>query len=172
LTFLLANWRLVLLAVLVAAVGIQTARLNATKSEFALYKADIQKQVAENAAKAAQERARMAQNQSEALGELQTRLDRLNRSYRVLRDRRSTQSMPSLSSAAPSISSCPGDPSQPDSVARRLDEIEAEVIGALETGDLELGKYAELWRLQQLNAGANPVQSGAENVSNGAHGTR
>ena len=150
--FLLANWRLVLFSLVLVALGIQTARLNISQAEFKTYQAEIEKQVAENKAKAAQESARMAHNATKALDDLQVRLTALGARYKRLRDSRSTPAVPALSDAASLFGSCPGNPSQPDTVAESLGRLEAGVLGILEAGDAELAKYAELWKLQQKNS--------------------
>jgi hypothetical protein len=149
---LLANWKLVLFGILLAAVGIQELRVRSVKSDFATYKSAIEKQVAANKLEAAQEASRMAHNATKALDELQVRLTDLSARYKRLRDSRSTPPVPALSDAASLFGSCPGNPSQPDTASRRLGEVEAEIAGVLETGDREIAKYVELWKLQQRNA--------------------
>jgi hypothetical protein len=148
---ILANWKLILFGILLAAIGIQELRVRSVKSDFATYKSAIERQVEANKLAAAQERARMAHNATKALDDLQARLDSVRRSYRVLRDSRSAPAVPALSDASSLFGSCPGNPSQPDTASRRLAEIEAAIAGVLETGDGEIAKYVELWKLQQRN---------------------
>ena len=152
--WIFSNWRLVLIGGLVLALGVQEVRVRWIKSDFETYRVNIEKAVADNKTKAALETARMAQNASESLQALQTRLDRLNRAYSVLRKRGSAPAVPALSSAAPDLSSCPGNDGKPDALAKSLERVEEGVLGILEEGDRELSKYVELWKLQQQNAGS------------------
>jgi len=150
--FALSNWRLILIGVLVAAVAVQELRVRWIKSEFVTYRAEIERQIAENKVRNAQEVARQALNQKEALDALQGRFNALNARYKRLRDSASPSGVPALSSAAPVLSACPGDVGKPDSLAGRLEQMESAVLGILEKGDREIAKYVELWRLQKRNA--------------------
>lgn len=153
LTFLLANWRVVLFAALLAAVGIQELRVRSVKAEFLAYQTAIEKQVAENKTKAALETARMAHNAQKAVDDLTTRLTSLDRAYRVLRDRRSTKPVPSLAESTGIAQTCPGEPDKPNPAVGRLESLEAGIESILEAGDREIAKYIELWELQKRNAG-------------------
>lgn len=148
-TFLLANWRVVLFVLIVLALGVQTGRISILKAEHAEFVANTEKVAAEAQAKNALERARIEANSTEAVSDLQTRLDALNARYDRLRADSGSGGVPNLASAASRISSCPDGR---DALARRLGEIEAALTGVLESGDKELNKYRELWELQQKNA--------------------
>jgi hypothetical protein len=144
-----------LIGLLVLGLAIQEIRVQWVKSEFKDYKAEIERQVAENKVKAAQEQARMAANATKALDDLQARLDSVNRSYRLLRDRRGSPAVPTLADAAGLAQSCPGESGKPNPAVGRMGILEAEIEGILRLGDSEIAKYVELWRLAQRNA--NPV---------------
>ena len=152
----LSNWRLILIVLLVAAVAVQELRVRLIKSEFVTYRAEIERQVAENKVRNAQEAARQALNQKEALDALQGRFNALNARYKRLRDPTSPAGVPALSSAAPVLSSCPGNDGKSDTAARFLAEVEARVNEVIQRGDEELAKYVELWRLQERNANRRP----------------
>jgi hypothetical protein len=154
LAWIFSNWRLVLIGTLMLGIGIQEVRIRWVKSDFQTYQLNIEKQVADNKTKAALETARMAQNASDSLQALQTRLDRVNRAYSLLRKRGGSPAVPALSSAAPDLSSCPGNDGKPDALAKSLERVEEGILGVLEEGDRELSKYVELWKLEQQNAGS------------------
>jgi hypothetical protein len=151
--FALSNWRMLLMGLLLGALAIQEVRVRWIKAEFVTYRAEIERRVAENKVKAAQEQARIASNATKALDDLQARLDTVNRSYRLLRERRGSPAVPALASAAPSLSSCPGKPDESDAAAKFLGEVESRVASVLEQGDKEIAKYVELWKLQEKNSG-------------------
>ena len=149
---ILANWKLILFGILLAAVGIQELRVRSVKSDFATYRTAIEKQVAANKLAAAQEASRMAHNATKALDDLQVRLTALAARYKRLRDSRSTPPVPALSDSASLFGSCPGNPSQSDTAARLLEEVERRVTEVLQQGDSELAKYVELYELNKRNS--------------------
>lgn len=123
------------------------------KANFAQFRAEIASAAAEAEVRNAQEAAREAHNAQEVLDGLQTRYAALSRSYGLLRaNPASSGGVPSLSSAAASLGACPGNSEKPDSTTRRLAELEGRILSVLEAGDRELGKYRQLWELQEKNA--------------------
>ena len=157
---LLLDLRVILGAALIAMgiyAKIQTVRLDAAKAEFAQYKADVESEAAKAKVLAAREEARRAQNAQEVLDGLQARYTALNARYRRLQHATASSGpVPALSDAAALFGTCPGDAGKPDPTAGRLAEIESRITGILETGDREIAKYVELWRLQEKNS-ANPL---------------
>ena len=151
--FALSNWRTILIAALFAGLAVQELRIRWVQADYLAYRAEIERQVAESKVRNAQEQARQALNQKEALDALQGRFNALNARYKRLRDRASAAGVPALSSAAPIISSCPGNDGKSDAASKFLGEVESRIVGILEQGDKEIAKYVELWKLQQRNAG-------------------
>ena len=132
---------------------VQSVRVDACKAEFAQFRADVESEAAKSKVAAAQEATRRALAAQGVLSDLQTRYVALDARYRGLRNADpGGRIVPSLSAAAGQLGSCPGDPSQPDASARRLDDLEARFLAVIETGDRELGKFSKLWDLQQKNA--------------------
>lgn len=147
------TWVAIAFAALGVFAAVQTGRLASEKAEFAQFRADTARLGAEAKVKAAQEAARQAQHAQEALDDLQIRNAALRSRYDRLRAGAGGSGMPVLSSAAASLGSCPGQPSQPDPVARFLERIEAGAIPILKAGDTEIGKLVELYGLDMKNAG-------------------
>jgi uncharacterized protein YukE len=133
--------------------GLQSLRLRECKAEFAQFRADTERLGNEAKVRAAQELAQHAQHAQEALDDLSSRNAALSASYERLRTFNSAgRRVPRLPDAAPSLSTCPGKPEQPDAVAGFLAALEGRVTAILEAGDREIGKYVELWKLEQANA--------------------
>ena len=151
--FALSNWRLILICLLLAAVAVQELRVRWIKSEFATYQAEIERQVAENRVKNAQEATRQALNAKEALDALQGRFNALNARYKRLRDSSSPSGVPSLSDATGIAQSCPGESGKPSPALGQVERLERGIEEILSFGDAEIAKLVELWKLQQRNAG-------------------
>ena len=155
---LLADLRVLLGIALIATAGyaaVQKNRLAMCKAEFAQYQADVDREASAARVRAAQEARRHALNAQEVLDDLQTRHTALAARYSRLRDTKAgSGGLPALSSAAPVLSACATDTGKPDASAGFLDALERRVAEVLEAGDRELGKYVQLWRLQQKNAAA------------------
>lgn len=145
LTVLLSNWRVILLALLLGALAVQTGRISLLKSEYA-------KEKAERTAQEATERARIAQNSTEALDALQSRYAALESRYRVLR---SKPAAPSLVEATGILQTCPGESGKPNPAVGQVERLEAGIERLVEFGDREISKYVELWELQQRNSVPN-----------------
>lgn len=149
---LLANWKLFLFGVMLAAIGVQELRVRWIKSDFEAYRVEIERQVAQNRLQNAQEQARIERNGKEALDALQTRYAALNARYRVLRKSSSAPRVPSAVEALGIAQSCPGEPDKPNPAVGQVERLERGVEEILEFGDREIAKYVELWKLQQENA--------------------
>lgn len=140
-TFLLANWRLVVLAVLLATIGVQTWRLDRCSRAYEAYRIEVKAlgaaQEAENARKQA-EREKIAHETNAAL---QKRLSDLGARYKRLRDNPGGGSVPSEPPAPALASAC-----QPSGEhIGRLAGLEAALLDALERADAEMIKFRELW---------------------------
>ena len=142
------TWIAIAFAALASYAAVQHIGWQASKAEYAQFRADTERLAAEAKVKNAQEAARHAQDAQEALDDLQTSYDALNARYASLR--RSSPGrggVPGLASAAQSLSSCPA--AQPDASAGRLADLEARMVTILESGDREIAKYRQLWELEQ-----------------------
>ena len=142
------TWIAIAFAALASYAAVQHIGWQASKAEYAQFRADTERLAAEAKVKNAQEAARHAQDAQEALDDLQTSYDALNARYASLR--RSSPGrggVPGLASAATSLSSCPV--AQPDAASGRLADLEARVVTILESGDREIAKYRQLWELEQ-----------------------
>lgn len=151
---LLLNWRTyvaVAFLLLGAYAGCQHIELEHTRSQFVEFRADTERVAAEAKVKNAQEQVRLQQNAAEALDALQSRFNQLDTKYRSLRAGTGSGTVPALSTAAPIIGTCPRNTEQPNTFARRLDQVEIAILGILEVGDKELAKYVELWNLEKEN---------------------
>ena len=144
-TFLLANWRLVLVAALCAAIGIQTWRLNSCQQEFNDFRISVEALGRAQEAETARIIAEREKAAKEAQNALQTRLDSLSTKYAAarkrLRDNPGGGSVPTEPAAPALASAC----ESPDRLVERLGELEAALLDALERGDQELVKFRELW---------------------------
>ena len=146
-------WLVAAIAGLGIYAAVQRAEKEHVKSQFAQFRADVESEAAKAKVAAARQEALQAKHAQEALDDLQTRLDRLNRAYAGLRDSKpSSRPVPRLSSAATVLSACPGVAGQPDPTIAALDGIEERVLAVLAEGDREIAKYVELYRLEQANA--------------------
>lgn len=132
--------------------GVQTGRITLLKAEHAAYVSEIEKQVAENKAKAALETARINANAAEALDDLQNRYAALDARYRVLRSTRSPSAVPSLSEATGITKSCPGEPDKPNPALGQVERLEAGIEEILRFGDEQIARHVELWKLQKENS--------------------
>jgi len=143
----LLDYRVWLVAAL-SAVSLYAATQKIAKehaqAELAQFRADVESEAAKAKVAAAQQEALQAQHSEEVVSDLQTRLDAANARYASLRARSSGSPMPALPDAPASPGSCPRSPEQPNALAGCLQ--------ALQWGDGELAKYAELWKLQQKNS--------------------
>ena len=137
----------VLLGIALVATGVyakvQTVRMEEARAEYAQFRADVESEAAKARVKNAQEQARMAQNATEALSDLQVRHDTIAARYERLR-KSGGGSMPPCPSATGSPGPVAGGPVEPDPIARCL--------GILEKGDRELAKFRDLWLLDRANA--------------------
>ena len=124
--------------------AVQRIEKEKVKAEFAQFRADVETEAAKAKVRNAQIAVQQAQAAQEVLGDLQTRLDRANAVYASLRASASRRTVPALPSTPPSPSPVAGSLEQPYADAR--------CMAALEWGDREMSKYAELWRLEQKNA--------------------
>lgn len=146
--WLLANWRLVAIGVLIAIpsayAAVQKIRLEHAQAAFAQYRAEIAAASAEAEVRNTQEAAQHEKNTREVLDDLQTRNDALRARYDRLRKSAggSVPAVPTATGTAPPPSAGPAE--QPDPAARCL--------AILEIGDKELAKYRELWELGVKNA--------------------
>jgi len=143
-TFLLANWRLVLLAVLLGVIGVQTWRLDRSQAEFKALEASFEqfkgsvralgeKAKADVALQQAKDNERKAKSDAEN-SKTRRDLSGVYAAYRSLRDSRS-----SGGGGLSAPGHAPGDPSRTcfdsakfGAALRRLDE---GVLGIAETGD-------------------------------------
>lgn len=144
---LLLDWRVWVAAAVAALVfyaASQHIGWQASKAEFAQFQANTEKLAAEAKARNAQEAAQQARNAQEALDDLQTRHTALSSRYASLRPRPGGSGVPQAG-AGPALA-VPGAGGSVESDA------DARCLAALEWGDGELAKYAELWRLQEKDA--------------------
>ncbi len=138
------TWVAIAFAALAGYAAVQHIGWQASKAEYAQFRADVESEAADAKVRNAQEAARHAQNATEVLSDLQTRHDALSARYASLRARSGGSPVPTVPGAACEPSPGTGSPIQPDPAARCL--------AALQFGDEQLAKYAELWRLQKANA--------------------
>ena len=131
-----------------AALAVQTTRLKWVQAEYATSQASVAKEAADAKVAAARQEALHAINAQEAIDALQTRHDALSARYAVLRARPAGGTVPALPGAPASPGPSPGSAEVSDATTRCL--------AALEWGDGQLAKFAELWRLQQANAAKQP----------------
>jgi len=142
-TFLLANWRLVLLAVLIGAIGVQSWRLDRSQKAYASLEAEFEqfkgsvKALGEKAkADAALQQAKDSERKAKSDAEnAKTRRDLAGvyDAYRRLRDSRSGGS---LLPTTPSGSASPATASfDRTGLDRALSEFDRGVTGLLEQGD-------------------------------------
>ena len=144
---LLLDLRVILAAALVAMgiyAAVQRVEKEQAKAELAQFKADVESEAAKAKVRNAQEALRQAQASEEVVSDLQTRNAALSRAYASLRASSSGRPVPAIPQASPSPGSCPGSPQQPDPTIGCLQ--------AIQFGDEQLAKFAELWRLQEKNA--------------------
>lgn len=123
--------------------AVQHIGWQASKAEFAQFQAATEKLAAEAKVRNAQEAAQQARNAQEALDDLQTRNAALSARYAILRARPGGSGVPQAGTGPALPSPVAGSPVESDADAR--------CMAALEWGDEELAKYAELWRLQEKN---------------------
>ena len=147
-TFLIANWRIVLLALLLATIGVQTWRLDRCQTSFHDYQVSV-----EALGRAQQLENERIQKEREAAEKEST--DAKNRAIadlsiryayarRMLNNARSG-AVPTPSEAPSLATAC----KPTDSANSRLGELEAALLDALERADQELVKYRELWAWTQ-----------------------
>ena len=145
---ILLDLRVILAGALIATglyAAVQRVEKEHVQAEFAQFKADVESEAAKAKVRNAQEALRQAQSAQEVVDDLQNRNAYLSARYDRLRaSRASSSSVPPISSAPEVTVSLPGSLEQPDPTLGCLQ--------ALEWGDRELSKYAELWRLQEKNA--------------------
>lgn len=143
---LLLDWR-VWVAAAFAALGfyaaVQHIGWQASRAEYAQFRADTERLAAEAKVKNAQEQARMAANATEAISDLQVRHDAIAARYDRLR-KSGGGSMPACPATPGSPSPISGGPVQPDPLAG--------CVAALQWGEGELAKFRDLWLLDQKNA--------------------
>ena len=155
-TFLLANWRLVVLAVLLGVIGLQTWRLDRSQAEFKALEASFEqfkgsvKALGEKAkADAALQQARDSERKAKSDAEnAKTRRDLagIYAAYRSLRDSRGSGG--SLLPAAPSGSTSPATAAfDRTGLDRALSEFDRGVTGLLEQGDQAIADLdsAKFW---------------------------
>ncbi len=142
------TWIAVAFGILSFYAAVQHIGWQATRAEYATFQAGVAKEAADAKVRNAQEAARHAQNAQEVLSDLQTRHVALSARYASLRARSGSGGVPTVPGAAPSPGPVPGSPEQPDTLTRCL--------AALEWGDTELAKFAELWKLDKANAAKQP----------------
>ena len=143
----LLDLRVMLAAALVAMglyAAVQRIEKEHAKAELAQFKADVESEAAKAKVRNAQEALSQAQASEEVVSDLQTRNAALSRAYASLRASSSSRPVPPIPPAPPSPGSCPGSPQQPDPTIGCLQ--------AIQFGDEQLAKFAELWRLQEKNA--------------------
>ena len=147
-TFLIANWRIVLLALLLAIIGVQTLRLDRCQTSFHDYKVSVEAlgraQQLEN--ERIQKEREVAEKEStdaknRAIADLSSRYA----SARRMLDNARRGGVPAPSEAPALATACKPSGS-PDP---RLGELEAALLDALERADQELVKYRELWAWTQ-----------------------
>ena len=145
---LLLDLRVLLAGALIATwlyAAVQRVEKEKVQAEFAQFKADVESEAAKAKVAAARTEALQATHAQEALDGLQTRLDAVSVAYKRLQHASPGSSTVSSIPSAPEVTvSIPGSLEQPDPPLGCLQ--------ALEWGDRELSKYAELWRLQEKNA--------------------
>ena len=143
-TFLLANWRLLILGSLLLVLGIQTWRLDRCKTGWHDYEVAVQAlgqaQLAENE-RIAREREKAAKEAVNALKKSNMDLAaRYADARRRLRDDPGPGAVPTLASAA--AAACPS----PDAdLTRRLADLEKAFLDLAERHDAERLKYLALW---------------------------
>ena len=155
-TFLLANWRLVLLAVLIGAIGVQTWRLDRSQKAYASLQAEFEQfkgavaALGEAAKKKAaeQESADKTKKEQADAENAKTRRDLagIYAAYRSLRDSRGSGG--SLLPAAPSGSTSPATAAfDRTGLDRALSEFDRGVTGLLEQGDQAIADLdsAKFW---------------------------
>ncbi len=142
------TWIAIAFGILGAYAAVQHIGWQASKAEYATFQASVAKEAADAKVSAARQEALQAQHATEVLSDLQTRHDALSARYASLRARSGSGGMSQVPGAAPSPGPVAGSPPVTDPDARCL--------AVLETADRELGKYAELWRLQEANAAKQP----------------
>ena len=142
------TWIAAAFAALGAYAAVQHIGWQATKAEYAQFRADVESEAAKAQVRNAQEVASHAQNAQEALDDLQTRHAALGARYASLRASSGSRPVSALPGAAPGPSACPGGAAESAAHVRCLT--------AAEWGDRELAKYAELWKLWKANAAKQP----------------
>lgn len=146
-------WLVAAIAGLGIYAAVQRLEKESVKAEFAQFRADAESEAAKAKVAAARQEALQAMHAQEALDDLQARHAALSARYERLRHSSpGSGAVPTLSAAATSLSACRGEPSQPDPLIGRLDEIEERVLAVLAEGDAEIAKYVVLYRLEQANA--------------------
>lgn len=151
--WLLANWRLVALAVLIAIpstyAAVMKMRFEHVSAEYAQHRAQVAAVAAEAEVRNAHAALEHEKNAREVLDDLQTRLDAVSARYERLRKPTggSSGSVPATTGAAPALGAGLSS-GQPDAVARCV----ADAQEVLELGDREIAKYRELWELGVKNA--------------------
>ena len=155
-TFLLANWRLLILGSLLLVLGIQTWRLDRCKTAFHDYEVAVQAlgqaQLAENE-RIAREREKAAKEVTDALKKQNQDLaGRYADARRRLRDDPGVSRVSVSGSAAPNTpalaSACrPADGVAGDQAAlsARITELEAALLDLMERADGDLARYRLLW---------------------------
>ena len=144
-TFLLANWRLLVLGSLLLGLGIQTWRLDRCKTAFHDYEVAVQAlgkaQLAENE-RIAREREATTKGVLDAkdakLADLSTRYATARSR---LRDNPGGRAVPADPAPARITVTC----ESPDLALRQLADLEARILDLLERADGEMIKYRALW---------------------------
>ena len=142
------TWGAVAFAAISGYAAVQHIGWQATKAEYVTFQATVAKEAADAKVAAARQEALQATNAQEAIDALSTRNAALSRAYASLRARPGSSGVPKVPGTTAVAIAIAGSPGQPDPAAGCLE--------ALEWGDRELSKYAELWRLQQANAAKQP----------------
>ena len=155
-TWVLANWRILILGAIILLLGIQTWRLNNCQNDFEQFR--ITTEALGRAQKAKVEADKEANEKltkeivdakDKAISDLSTRYAAARR---VLNNARSggvptPTEAPSLASACePSGGSAGGLDSHQKEISAKLAEVEAALLDAMERADREMVKYRELWR--------------------------
>lgn len=146
-SILLANWRAVAVAILIAIptayAAVMKIRFEHTKAEYTQYRAEVSATAAEAEIRNAHVVVQEAKNAQEALDDLQTRYVALDVRYKRVRNTSSSSGVVPTVSGAAAIAA-PEPAGQSDAATRCL--------AVLEIGDRELAKYRALWTLDENNA--------------------
>lgn len=146
LLLLRSPWTYVVIAfaALGAYAAVQHIGWQAAESRYVTLEAETTRLAAEAKVKNALQAAQQARNAQEALDDLQTRLNRTGALYASLRSHPGSSGMSQAGTGAAIPSPGPVGALQPDP--------DPGCLAAFEWADIQLAKYAELWRLQEANA--------------------